>query len=78
MDDTKPWDDAASRVRIQPVLDAIHQEQQSVAEPCKLCGQLSLRLDAHGLCRKISEGHHNYRLGRRVPEPVQNSRGDEG
>lgn len=44
---------------------------------CKLCAQSTLRLDAAGLCSKVTEAHraHRVRVGvPAVPQPAMNAR----
>ena len=51
---------------------------QSDYPKCKLCGQSTLRLDAAGLCSKVTEAHkvHRVRVGTPpIPAQVRKDRG---
>lgn len=57
-------DNAASRARVAAELAFITQEQAHHPK-CTLCGQRAIRLDAWGLCSKVSGTHKDVRDGGR-------------
>lgn len=63
MSDTEDYvvDDAAkTRAReALAVVDMIHEGKPV----CRLCGQMTNRLDQFGLCSKTSEAHQDWRAG---------------
>lgn len=84
------WDDAGSKIdprrrehlrREWAATSARIDRMQGDYPKCKLCGQATMRLDAAGLCTKVTDAHkaHRVRLGLPpVPAPAPAARGRGG